>query len=219
MAGLPAHAAPERLKEIRIGDSKGDWGLPTPWRHYPRGPGYLRMSWIFETLLWKNERGPVPALAESWSWDEKTLSYTFRIRKGVKWHDGHPLTADDCAFTIRYMKKHPYSWAKLGLVADASAPDAQTLVVKMKKAFAPFPDVVAGTMPIIPKHVGDGRGSEGIRRTRSLHGHGPLPLQGLCQGEGHLPLRGERRLVGGPSRGRSPPLREDQKAACRAHDG
>ena len=83
MAGLPAHAAPERLKEIRIGDSKGDWGLPTPWRHYPRGPGYLRMSWIFETLLWKDERGPVPALAESWSWDEKTLSYTFRIRKVV----------------------------------------------------------------------------------------------------------------------------------------
>ena len=39
MAGLPAHAAPERLKEIRIGDSKGDWGLPTPWRHYPRGAG------------------------------------------------------------------------------------------------------------------------------------------------------------------------------------
>lgn len=153
MAGLPAHAAPERPKEIRIGDSKGDWGLPTPWRHYPRGPGYLRMSWIFETLLWKDERGPVPALAESWSWDEKTLSYTFRIRKGVKWHDGRPLAADDCAFTILYMKKHPYSWAKLGLVADASAPDAQTLVVKMKKAFAPFPDVVAGTMPIIPKHV------------------------------------------------------------------
>jgi len=40
----PALLARERVKEIRIGDGKGDWGYPNPYRHYPRGPGYVRMS-------------------------------------------------------------------------------------------------------------------------------------------------------------------------------
>ncbi len=39
--------------EIRIADGKGDWGYPTPFRHYPRGPGYVRMSWVFDTWCGK----------------------------------------------------------------------------------------------------------------------------------------------------------------------
>ncbi len=54
--------------EIRIADSKGDWGYPTPFRHYPRGPGYVRMSWVFDTLVWKDQAGFVPALARTWSY-------------------------------------------------------------------------------------------------------------------------------------------------------
>jgi hypothetical protein len=55
--------------DIRIADSKGDWGYPNPYRHYPRGPGYVRMSWVFDTLLWKDNGGYVPALASKWSYD------------------------------------------------------------------------------------------------------------------------------------------------------
>ncbi|WP_370468090.1 ABC transporter substrate-binding protein, partial [Pseudomonas sp. EA_65y_Pfl1_P113] len=46
----------------------------------------------------------VPELAESWSWvnDNKTL--TFKLRQGVKWHDGKPFTADDLVFTWQYAK-------------------------------------------------------------------------------------------------------------------
>ncbi|MFP3929295.1 MAG: hypothetical protein ACLFUP_10345 [Desulfobacteraceae bacterium] len=40
-----------RIQEIRIADGKGDWGYPNPYRHYPRGPGYVRMSWVFDTLV------------------------------------------------------------------------------------------------------------------------------------------------------------------------
>jgi len=44
----------------------GDSGFPAPYSHYPRGGGYVYMSFIFDTLVWKNETGYVPALAESW---------------------------------------------------------------------------------------------------------------------------------------------------------
>src|SRR5215813_7256593 len=40
-----------------------------------------------------------PDLAESWSWDEDRNALTFRLRSGVKWHDGTPFTAKDVKCT------------------------------------------------------------------------------------------------------------------------
>ncbi|TMJ54577.1 MAG: peptide ABC transporter substrate-binding protein, partial [Alphaproteobacteria bacterium] len=40
-----------------------------------------------------------PDLAESWSWDEDKTALTFRLRTGVKWHDGKPFTAQDVKCT------------------------------------------------------------------------------------------------------------------------
>src|SRR5258708_5239112 len=37
----------------------------------------------------------VPDLAESWSWDPTNTKLTFKLRHGVKWHDGQPFTAQD----------------------------------------------------------------------------------------------------------------------------
>ncbi|MFO7989798.1 MAG: hypothetical protein R6U16_09965, partial [Desulfotignum sp.] len=65
--------------DIRIADSKGDWGYPTPFRHYPRGPGYIRMSWAFDTLVWKDQTGFVPALAGNWAYDPEKLAFTFHL--------------------------------------------------------------------------------------------------------------------------------------------
>src|ERR1700726_4332248 len=43
-----------------------------------------------------------PELAESWSWDEQHTKLTFKLRQGVKWHDGKPFTAKDvkCTFDL-----------------------------------------------------------------------------------------------------------------------
>jgi peptide/nickel transport system substrate-binding protein len=40
-----------------------------------------------------------PELAESWIWNEEGTALTFRLRQGVKWHDGKPLTAADVKCT------------------------------------------------------------------------------------------------------------------------
>src|SRR6202158_2596216 len=43
----------------------------------------------------------IPDLAESWSWDETNTKLTFKLRQGVKWHDGGPFPARDVQCTWR----------------------------------------------------------------------------------------------------------------------
>ncbi len=149
----PVLLARERVKEVRIGDGKGDWGYPNPYRHYPRGPGYVRMSWVFDTLVWKDKDGYIPALAKSWRYDPDSLSFIFELQEGVKWHDGKQFSAEDVAFTVKYFKKHPYAWVPLESVAGAEANGPSRVTIKLKKPDASFLAYVGGTMPVIPKHI------------------------------------------------------------------
>lgn len=148
--GVFAEAQP---RDIRIADGKGDWGYPNPFRHYPRGPGYIRMSWVFDTLVWKDRNGYIPALALSWKYEPESLSFVFRLRDGIRWHDGEPLTVEDVVFTIRYFKKHPYRWVPMEAIAGAERRGPREVAVKLVKPYAPFLAYVGGTMPIIPKHI------------------------------------------------------------------
>ncbi|MBI3953347.1 MAG: hypothetical protein HY330_02425, partial [Chloroflexi bacterium] len=64
---------------------------------------------VFAPLLSQLKPGPSqPWLAESWSWDEKGLKVRFVIRKGAKFHDGKPVTADDIKFSVEKAKS-PYA--------------------------------------------------------------------------------------------------------------
>lgn len=144
------------VKEIRIADSKGDWGYPNPYRHYPRGPGFIRMSWTFDTLIWKDDKGYVPALAKSWSYDPKSLTFAFELQEGIKWHDGEPFSSDDVVFTVNYFKKHPYYWVPMEDIKGAERVGSNGVAIKLERPFAPFPAYVAGSMPILPKHIWEG---------------------------------------------------------------
>jgi peptide/nickel transport system substrate-binding protein len=151
--GTTGHAAQARIKEVRIADSKGDWGYPNPYRHYPRGPGYVRMSWVFDTLIWKDDKGYIPALAKKWAYDPKALSFTFELREGVKWHDGKPFSAEDVVFTIDYFKKHPYGFVPIEAVSGVEVKGKNSVVIKLEKPYAPFLAYVGGTIPILPRHI------------------------------------------------------------------
>jgi len=149
-APAPAQA---QIREIRIGDGKGDWGYPNPYRHYPRGPGYIRMSWVFDTLVWKDREGYVPALADSWSYDPAKMAFTFNLNPRAKWHDGQPVSAQDVACTIEYFKKHPYSWISVDDVSRVEVQDPHKVVIYLSKPYSPFISDIGGTMPIMPRHI------------------------------------------------------------------
>jgi len=151
LAFTPPAAA--QIDEIRIADTTGDWGYPNAFRHYPRGPGYVRMSWVFDTLVWKDEKGEVPGLARTWSFDPRTLSFVFDLDPKARWHDGKPVTAEDVVFTIAYLKKHPYGWISLDHVDRAEALGAHRVMIRLGKPYSPFISDIGGTMPILPKHI------------------------------------------------------------------
>jgi peptide/nickel transport system substrate-binding protein len=145
--------ASSQIDSYTIADATGDWGYPSPYAHYSRGPGYIRMSFIFETLVWKNATEFVPQLAYEWSYSEEENSYTFKLRQDVKWHDGADFTAEDVVFTYNYTEEHPYQWVDNGIVDSVQALDEHTVKLYLSQPYAPFFQDVAGAQPILPKHI------------------------------------------------------------------
>lgn len=143
-------AAPQKGGTIVIG-IEGDFGAMDP--HNPTGAGIggrvLRNA--FEPLIGDDFRhtGPqdrtlfVPELAESWEYSPDKLSITFKLRKGVKFHDGSPFNSDAVLFHYRRLNDadFPY-YHKLGAgrnfrpwqqVKDAQVVDEYTVRFNFKQ--------------------------------------------------------------------------------------
>ncbi|MCK4451914.1 MAG: ABC transporter substrate-binding protein, partial [Anaerolineae bacterium] len=132
-----------------------DWGYPSPFTRYPRGPGYMQMSFLFDTLTWKDEKGVIPWLADGWEDSEGGTKWTFKLHEGVKWHDGEPFTAEDVAFTFEYLKEHIAPWfeALKEQIEKVEVQDEHTVTLYLKQPIVDFLIEVAGAVPIIPKHI------------------------------------------------------------------
>lgn len=144
----------EKSKERTLTVSgNGDFGFPSVYTISPKGQGYMTLSYIFDTLMWKDESGLVPYLAEDYSVSEDGMTYTFQLRKGVSFTDGTPFTAEDVKFTFDYMKEHPYKWVSVSMVEEASVVDEHTVEIRLNKTYNPFLSDVAGSLPILPKHI------------------------------------------------------------------
>ena len=176
-------AADETVDVLTIADPTGDWGFPSPYSHYSRGPGYVRMSLIFDTLVWKDQNGFVPALAESWQMDGD--AYVFNLRKNVSWQDGEPFTANDVVFTVNYIKEHPYPWVNSEPIRSAEALDDYTVKLNLNHSYAPFLDMVAGTLPILPEHIyKDVSDPAQFQDDKALIGTGPYRLLDYDKAQG-----------------------------------
>jgi peptide/nickel transport system substrate-binding protein len=89
-----------------------------------------------------------PDLAESWTVSPDGLVYIFKIRSGVVFHDGAPLTSADIKASLDRIRKPPegvVSVRKAAFedIADIAAPDPQTIVITLKAADAAFLDLLA----------------------------------------------------------------------------
>jgi peptide/nickel transport system substrate-binding protein len=170
-------ASNPEIVSYTIADSTGDWGYPSPYSHYSRGPGYTRMSFIFETLVWKDASSFVPQLAEEWEYIDEENAYIFELRDDVSWHDGIKFTADDVVFTFYYTQQHPYQWVDNSIIEAAEAIDEYTVKLYLSKPYAPFFQDVAGAQPIMPKHIWEGiEEPENFTGPEAVIGTGPYTL-------------------------------------------
>jgi peptide/nickel transport system substrate-binding protein len=95
---------------------------------------------------------PRPELAKSWSVSPDGKTWTFKIRQGVKWQDGQPLTAKDVAFTFNYIVKNDLQTLAIytGGITGATAIDDTTVQITTEK---PKANMLAMVVPIIPEHI------------------------------------------------------------------
>src|ERR1035437_10962889 len=102
---------------------------------------------------------PGPGLAESWSIAPDQKTWTFKLRPGVRWSDGEPLTADDVVFTWNDIMYNPeFNHVSFDLFRPGGQQFAVTKVddvtmrVVTPEVFAPFLEFF-GSVLILPKHV------------------------------------------------------------------
>ncbi len=100
-----------------------------------------------------------PGLAVSWSVAPDQMTWTFKLRKGLRWSDGEPITADDVVFTFQAI----YDTNCVNALADSQKIDGKPFVVSKvddltvqivtPDIYAPFLESCAAGVPIIPKHI------------------------------------------------------------------
>lgn len=115
---------------------------------------------IFSGLMKYDGKGtPVTDLAESVTYDEAALTYTFKLRPDVKWHDGTPFTVDDVVYTYTALSKDKTLVASITSnyedIETITTPDANTVVIKLARYNAAMLDNF--TIGILPKHLFNGQ--------------------------------------------------------------
>jgi len=98
---------------------------------------------------------PAPSLAVSWQWDNDEPKMRLKLREGVKWHDGSPLTAADVKFTFDIAKEFevPKFFGNVFFIEEVRAVDNYTLDITFDETRATFIPVTCTHLPILPKHL------------------------------------------------------------------
>jgi len=112
---------------------------------------------VTDTLVQYDAKGEVIGrVAESWSVSDDGLTWTFRIRPGVRWQDGAPVTSRDAAYTLeRILDPRSRAVSRIGYftgVVSVETPDDATFRVHYREpsvtALASWTDA-----PLIPRHL------------------------------------------------------------------
>jgi peptide/nickel transport system substrate-binding protein len=179
----PAHAAPE---------GQMTWGIhislaPT-WFDPAETPGvitpFLTLYALHDALV-KPMPGNAfaPCLAESWTVSKDGLVYDFGLRRGVRFHNGEPVTAEDVKFSF---ERYRGASAKLlhDRMAAVETPDARHVRFKLKQ---PWPDFLTfyvsatGAGWIVPKKYVERVGEDGFKRAPV--GAGPYKFVSFAPGD------------------------------------
>ena len=98
-----------------------------------RNHGYMVYDTLFATDA---ELKPQPQMVESWTVSDDRLTWTFRLRDGLFWHDGAPVTAEDCVASLRRWAARDSMGRQLfAQLASIDAPDARTIRLALARPY------------------------------------------------------------------------------------
>jgi peptide/nickel transport system substrate-binding protein len=138
-------------------------------------PGYM----IYDTLFALDEKLTVqPQMVEKYQLSANQLIWTLTLRDGLEWHDGQPVTSEDCIASIKRWGTRDVMGQKLMLfVAEFAAPDARTINIRLRE---PYGLVLASlakpgsNVPfMMPKRVAE---TDPFRQVEDYAGSGTLHL-------------------------------------------
>jgi peptide/nickel transport system substrate-binding protein len=147
-------------------------------------PSIWTMLNIYDQLLRVAKSGQEvePCLAESYELSDDLLTYTFKLRPGVVFHDGTPLTAADVKYCIdRVSFAEESGWLSLfTAVAETAAPDDATFVLNVKQPWAPMiANMALFAASIYPRAAHEAQGAELFEQPI---GTGPFVLESWQKG-------------------------------------
>ncbi len=131
LAAQPA-AAETVLRVIPHADLKNIDPIWTT-AYITRNHGYM----VYDTLFaMDKDLNPQPQMVDTWTVSDDQLTWTFKLRDGLKWHDGAAVTAEDCVASIqRWGKRDGMGQALMTVVESLGASDDKTIVMKLSQPY------------------------------------------------------------------------------------
>ena len=140
---------------------------------------------IFDGLIKIDEKGePQPNLVSLWNISEDNLTWIFYLKKGVRFHDGIELTAEDVVFTYKAVKKPENKgryYSSFEFVENIRGIDRYTIEIILKKPYVSF--LYGLEVGILPKHILQGKDLHNTEFNEHPIGTGPYKLQKWSESE------------------------------------
>jgi peptide/nickel transport system substrate-binding protein len=120
---------------------------------------------------------PVGELAQSWTVDAAAKTFTFHLRRGLRWSDGAPLTSADALFTLSVLLSDADAKSATGQAwagISATAPDGLTVVYSLPQSSAAF--LALTNIGLLPEHALKPRAITSLRRVTDAPTSGPFRI-------------------------------------------
>lgn len=112
-----------------------------------RDHGYM----VYDTLLAMDSNFKVQPQMAEWKVSDDKLTYTFTLRDGLKWHDGAPVTAEDCVASLkRWGKRDGMGQKLMDFTASLEATDDKTITLKLKEPYGLVLESIGKPSSVVP---------------------------------------------------------------------
>ncbi|MEM8744791.1 MAG: ABC transporter substrate-binding protein, partial [Pseudomonadota bacterium] len=190
-AVLIAFSAPALAKDLKIGLASEPTSIDPHFHNL--SPNNALARHIFDRLVHTDEnQALVPGLAVSWKPINDT-TWEFKLREGVKWHDGSPFTADDVVFTFTRAINVPNSPSGFGTYLkgkEAVKVDDHTVHIKTPNPYPLMPNDMS-TFAIVSKKNGEGAKTEDYNSGKAAIGTGPFKFKAYVPGDKFVFVRND----------------------------